>query len=373
MQQTLSNSFKCHTTRRRTRIGSHNLDWSSVECADLVDLLVGSAMQYSHWQRLLTLRQISRAFRSMVNAKLDKLLAEFRALADASRLEHSQLTETHPMPQQWWRIPEWVEAIDAIRIREPTDYSAYAAYRTLLGNCFRPAIADRLAKYNHTTGFWLHRDELLAWRLEACVKCHGEHRALDRVDASDITGRMWMAPCHSGGTGCCPVAEVANWKKARNYAERVASTILKTRPHTRELSELLQSRQYGQYFWAMPILGVPTELTLLGASGMDRCDVERLVATEEAKEAQAATDRKEKRTAKRDDEVAKLEAVTEAYLSTYVPSIQTLERLHDLEDRYKLEHAIPRRPLPSHRKLPLYLVRFTDRMRVFHQNILLLS
>ena len=372
MQQTLSISFKCHIIRRRTRIGSHNVDWSSVECDDLADLLVESAMD-SHWQRLLTLRQISRAFRSMVNAKLDRLLAELRAGADASRLELTQLEETYPRPQQWWRIPEWIEATEAIRIREQTHYNAYAAYKTLLGNWFRPAIADRLAKFNHTTGFWLHRDELLAWRLEACVKCHGKHHALDRVDASYVTGRMWMAPCHSSGTGCCPVVDVANGKKARNYAERFAEAILKTRPHTLELSELLQSRQYGLHFWAMPIAGVPTELTLLGASGMTRRDVERLVATEEAKEAQAATDRKEKRTAKRDDEVAKLEAVTEAYLSTYVPSIQTLERLHDLEDRYKLEHAIPRRPLPSHRKLPLYLVRFTDRMRVFHQNILLLS
>ena len=373
MQQTLSISFKCHTIRRRTRIGSHNLDWSSVECADLVDLLVGSAMQYSHWQRLLTLRQISRAFRSMVNAKLDKLLAELRAGADASRLELTQLAETHPMPQQWWRISEWVEAIEATRTREPTSYNAYAAYRTLLGKWFRPAIANRLAEFNHTTGFWLHRDELLAWRLEACVKCHGQHRALDRVDALGVTGRMWMAPCHSGGTGCCPVVEVPLWRKARNYAERAAGAIFKMRPHTRELSELLQSRQFGLHFWAMPIPGIPAELTLLGASGMDRRDVERLVATEEAKEVQAATDRKEKRTAKRDDEVAKLEAAAEAYLSTYVPSVQTLERLHDLEAFYGLEHAIPCRPLPAHRKLPLHRVRLTDRMRVFHENVALLS
>ena len=372
MQQTLSISFKCHTIRRRTRIGSHNVDWSSVECDDLVDLLVESAMD-SHWQGLLTLRQISRAFRSMVNAKLDKLLTELRAGADASRLELTQLTETHPMPQQWWHISEWVEAIEAVRIREPTDYHAYTAYRTLLGIWFRPAIADRLAKYNHTTGLWIHRDELLAWRLEACVKCHGQHRALDRVYASDVTGRMWMAPCHSGGTGCCPVVDVASGKKARNCAERFAEAILKTRPHTLGLSELLQSRQYGLHFWAMPITGLPTELTLLGASGMDRRVVERLVATDEAKEAQAATDRKEKRTAKRDDEVAKLEAVAEAYLSTYVPSIQTLERLRDLEAFYGLEHAIPCRPLPAHRKLPLHRVRVADRMRVFHQNVALLS
>ena len=101
MQQTLSTSFKCHTIRRRTRIGSHYFDWSSVECEDLVDLLVESTMKDSHWYRLLTLRQISRAFRSMVNAKLDKLLAEFRALADASRLELTQLEETYPRPQQW--------------------------------------------------------------------------------------------------------------------------------------------------------------------------------------------------------------------------------------------------------------------------------
>ena len=43
--------------------------------------------------------------------------------------------------------------------------------------------------------------------------------------------------------------------------------------------------------------------------------------------------------------VAKLEGVAEAVLSN-VPSIPTLERLHDLEDLYGFEHAIPRPRAP---------------------------
>ena len=142
MQQTLATSFKCHTIRRRTRIGSHNLEWLSVDGEDLVDLLVESVMKNSDLYMLFTFRKISRAFRSMVNAKLDKLLAEFRALADASRLEVTQLADTHPMPDGWWDIRDWIKGTDAIRLSKPTHFKAYAAYKNLLDNWFSPAIAD---------------------------------------------------------------------------------------------------------------------------------------------------------------------------------------------------------------------------------------
>jgi len=388
MQQTLATSFKCHTIRRRTRIGSHNLEWLSVDGEDLVDLLVESVMKNSDWYMLFTFRKISRAFRSMVNAKLDKLLAEFRALADASRLEVTQLADTHPMPDGWWDIRDWIKGTDAIRLSKPTHFKAYAAYKNLLDNWFSPAIADRLAKFNHTTGFWLHRDELLAWHLEVCVKCHGAHHTLGIVNTSEITGRTWMTPCHSSGTRCCPVVHLSNVNRCRTYASRVAGAILRTRPYTRELSELLQSLKgddyvpgqsipnyaFGNYVWAMPITGIPAELTLLGASGMDMCEVDRLVVTETAKKAQAAKDREEKRTSRRDDEVARLEAMAEAHLSAHAPSIKTLKRFNALEDRHKwLSASIPRRPLPSHRILPLHHVWYKQRRRVFlfHLDILL--
>ena len=86
---------------------------------------------------------------------------------------------------------------------------ASAAYKECLVTYLKDGVVTRLLKYNHITGFWLHRDELLAWRFEACVKCRGKHGALHRVDAFDNTGRMWMAPCHSGCQLCCPIADWA--------------------------------------------------------------------------------------------------------------------------------------------------------------------
>ena len=73
-------------------------------------------------------------------------------------------------------------------------------------------------------------------------------------------------------------------------------------------------------------------------------------------------------------EVAKLEAAAEAYLSANVPSIPTLSRLQDLEAFYGMGHAIPTRPLPSHRKLPFSQVCiFEIRMRLFRKHVELLS
>jgi len=90
------------------------------------------------------------------------------------------------------------------------------------------------------------------------------------------------------------------------------------------------------------------------------------VAAREATAAAAA--RRATRLARREALVAKLEAMAEAYLSN-VPSIPTLERLHDLEDLYGFEHAIPRRPLPPYRELPLNRVAFRPRLALLRENI----
>ena len=74
-------------------------------------------------------------------------------------------------------------------------------------------------------------------------------------------------------------------------------------------------------------------------------------------------------TATRDAAVSKLEAAAEAYLSASVPSIPTLERLHDLEAFYGYPHAIPRRPLPPYCELPLSSVRFEDCMAALYENV----
>jgi len=83
--------------------------------------------------------------------------------------------------------------------------------------------------------------------------------------------------------------------------------------------------------------------------------------------------RKSERTAKRDAEVAKLEAAAETHLCAKVPSIATLEHLQYLESFYGMEHAVPTCPLPSHRKLPLHRVRFADRMAMLQRNADLLA
>ena len=102
---------------------------------------------------------------------------------------------------------------------------------------------------------------------------------------------------------------------------------------------------------------------------MSSAEVDSLVAAKEAANATAAAEREAARTATRDAEVAKLEAAAEAYLSANVPSIPTLSRLQDLEAFYGIEHAIPTRPLPSHRELPLRRVRFETRLAMFHDNV----
>ena len=74
-------------------------------------------------------------------------------------------------------------------------------------------------------------------------------------------------------------------------------------------------------------------------------------------------------TATRDAAVSRLEADAEAHLSASVPSIPTLERLHDLEAFNGYPHAIPRRPLPPCHELPLSSVRFEDCMAALYENV----
>ena len=100
--------------------------------------------------------------------------------------------------------------------------------------------------------------------------------------------------------------------------------------------------------------------------GRARAEAARVAAREAA---DAATARRATRLARRDAAVSKLEAAAEAYLSANVPSIPTLSRLQDLEAFYNVSHAIPPRPLPPYRELPLSSVRFKDCMELFHQNV----
>ena len=372
-QQTLSASFDRHPTRRRIRTGSHNVNWDAIEFDDLVECLVDAAMHNGdkYWTALLKLRGLSQSFRRHVNAKLDQLVATLRTQAQAARAEHAALTAaTIPKPEWVSSRLAWIDRVHDTRAADPIAFSAYADYSMTAALYFSPDVVERLLKYNHTTGFWLHRDELFAWRFRRCIKCRGCF-GFGTSHASDAVG-VWVAPCHSAhGSSCCPVAFVPRQHKARNMTERRADVILSTRPRTQALSQLLRTSICG-FFWVEPITGIPLEYTLLGASGMDKAGVDSIAAAEEAEEAAtkaiAATERAAARAAKRD-----AEAAAETYLSANVDTIPTLERLQDLEAFFGIEHAIPPRPLPPHRKLPLHRVRFDDRMAKFFENVELLA
>ena len=377
-QQTLSASFDRHPTRRRIRTGSHNVNWDAIEFDDLVECLVDAAMHNGdkYWTALLKLRGLSKSFHRHTNAKLDQLVATLRTKAQAARAEHAALTAaTIPKPEYFVAITYWIKRVHDTRVADPVVFSAYADYSRTVALYFSPDVVVRLLRYNHTTGFWLHRDELFAWHFQRCIKCRGHFGLCTLGINAAVT---WMAPCHAAhGSSCCPIAFVPRPQKARNMTERRADIILSNRPRTHALSEMLRTNMHGTLFWVEPITGIPPEYTLLGASGMDKADVDSIAAAEEAQEAAAkaaaATERAAARTAKRDAEVAKLEAAAEAYLSTNVESIPTLSRLQDLERFYGIEHAIPPRPLPPHRKLPLHRVRFDDRMAKFFENVELLA
>ena len=352
-QQTLATVLGCKATRRLSRIGSHNANWYAIESGDLIELLVDGALANggthdAYWKTLLKLRGLSRAFRRVVNAKLDTLLADFRAKADAARAE--------------WGSLEWIKQMHLARASDPT--SAFWKYSVCMHTYgYSLSIIDLLLKHNCTTGFWLHRDELLAWRFEACVKCHRKRNAIATLRSNLVElPRLHMALCCSK---CCRIGVVGG--SGKGTIDMRANAIVNTWPHTKALSELLGTQKYARYprFWVEPIPGIQPEHTLLGASGMAQADVDRL-ASKEAERVSAAIETR--RTARRNAAVAKLEAMAEAYLSN-VPSIPTLERLQDLEAFYNVSHAIPPRPLPPYRELPLSSVRFKDCMELFHQNV----
>ena len=353
-QQTLATVLGCKATRRLSRIGSHNANWYAIESGDLIELLVDGALANggthdAYWKTLLKLRGLSRAFRRVVNTKLDTLLADFRAKADAARAE--------------WGSLEWIEQMHLARESDPTSaYWKYSVCMHMYG--YSQSISDRLLKHNCTTGFWLHRDELLAWRFEACVKCHRKRNAIATLRSNLVElPRLRMVLCCSK---CCRVGVVGG--SGKGTIDTRANAIVNTRPHAKALSELLGTQKYARYprFWVEPIPGIQPEHTLLGASGMAQADVDRL-ASKEAERVSAAIEAR--RTARRDAAVAKLEAMAEAYLSCNAPSIPTLSRLQDLEAFYNVSHAIPPRPLPPYRELPLSSVRFKDCMDLFHQNV----
>ena len=353
-QQTLATVLGCKATRRLSRIGSHNANWYAIESGDLIELLVDGALANggthdAYWKTLLKLRGLSRAFRRVVNTKLDTLLADFRAKADAARAE--------------WGSLEWIEQMHLARESDPTSaFWKYSVCMHMYG--YSLSIIDLLLKHNCTTGFWLHRDELLAWRFEACVKCHRKRNAIATLRSNLVElPRLRMVLCCSK---CCRVGVVGG--SGKGTIDTRANAIVNTRPHAKALSELLGTQKYARYprFWVEPIPGIQPEHTLLGASGMAQADVDRL-ASKEAERVSTAIDAR--RTARRDAAVAKLEAMAEAYLSCNAPPIPTLERLQDLEAFYTVSHAIPPRPLPPYRELPLSSVRFKDCMELFHQNV----
>ena len=384
-QQTLTSSFDCRPSRRLVRVGSHNANWDTFESDDFIELLVDGAMHNNnkYWTALLALRGLTKRFRQTVNAKLDQLVSLLRLQAEATRVEFVSMSmSSNPEPRMVRDIKTWANELHVRRKDDPVTYSAYANYRKNLDDWFDSGTTERLLKYNHTTGFWLHRDEVLAWRFERCITCRREFRQWWSAPAT----RMWMAPCHTHANDkstCCPsIAEVYRPPtfKPQNQHERRADAILAIRPHTKALADLLDAEMSlcRGHFWVEPITGIPPETTLLGASGMDKAELDRLVAAEEAKEAiakaVAAAEREAAGTARRDAEIAKLEAAAEAYLSANVPSIPTLSRLQDLEAFYDMGHAIPTRPLPSHRKLSFSQVcLFEIRMRLFRKHVELLS
>ena len=98
-QQTLTSSFDRRPSRRLIRVGSHNANWDTIESDDLIELLTDAAMTHSYWQSLLTLRQLSRTFRRIVNAKLDTLLAALRSKADEARAGDASELESIRSPQ----------------------------------------------------------------------------------------------------------------------------------------------------------------------------------------------------------------------------------------------------------------------------------
>jgi len=355
-QSTLATSLGCRATRRLSRIGSHNCNWDSIESDDLLELLVDAAMSHRQWRVLLKLRGLSRGFRRVVNAKLDALLADLRSKADAARVETQSALDTRTPLGELEALP------------------ACSAYAKLLDALFRSSLVEQLIKQRRVAGFWLVRDELLAWKLGACICCRKQRSLQDTFHPMQVL----TGPVHLRGprrSACAPVARFmckpldANVKRAKVIMDRMPPyTGGKNREQT--LYETLIDLSWpAKAYWVDPVPFLPRELTLVGASGMTAEEIDQAVAAKEAEDAIAAAAREARRTARRDAAVAKLEAAAEAYLSANMPSIPTLSRLQDLEAFYNVSHAIPPRPLPPYRELPLSSVRFDYCMDLFHQNV----
>ena len=99
-QQTLAKSLDCRTTRRITRIGSHNCNWDVVS-EDIMELLVDTTIMDGdkYWTTLRKMRSVSKAFYDVVNTKLDALLAELKSKADAARRELELLVAESGYPK----------------------------------------------------------------------------------------------------------------------------------------------------------------------------------------------------------------------------------------------------------------------------------
>jgi hypothetical protein len=368
-QQTLPASLGCRATRRITHIGSHNSNWDVFVSEDVMELLVDSAIidRDRYWTTLRKMRNISKAFCDVANAKLDAILMELKYRADKARREVELMTD-HPRPIWIFQMKEWIKRVHETRIRDTVKYTAYDSYKEMLLLHFSKGTTQSLLMCNHCSGFWIHRDELFARRMDACINCRQAIHHLLQYDGTERTSMdqcSWTTQCHSS-RACRPVVDLENTQK--NKTRRQADAILSVRPIAKALDGLLKTHKFYHEYWVFPIKGIPIECTLLGASGMDMKDVDRIVAVEEAKDIAAAEERLVKRTARRDEALVKLENVAQAYLSANVPTIPTLARLQDLEELHGLEPSIPRRPFPSHRKLPLWRVRL-DCMTILHENV----
>eukprot|EP00966_Prymnesium_polylepis_P293000 6767577-Prymnesium_polylepis.1 len=222
----------------------------------LVDCAIMDVDKY--WTALRNMRSVSKAFHRVVNAKLDALLAELKSKADAARREFELVANSgYPNLEQAQQMlygdawHGWLRQLYIVRREDPVNYRAFASYKELLGLYFKNAnTVFNLLKFTHILGFWIHRDELFAWRIEACIQCHGKH---DYIEC--ITGAMWMAPCHTHSKTCCPVADVSRLRKSKT--DKQAYAILSARPRTEALTALLQTRLSSRRYWVLPIPGIP--------------------------------------------------------------------------------------------------------------------
>ena len=247
-QQALEVSLGCRATRRLSRIGSHNCNWDSIESDDLLELLVDAAMSHRQWRVLLKLRGLSRGFRRVVNAKLDALLADLRSKADAARVETQSALDTRTPLGELEALP------------------ACSAYAKLLDALFRSSLVEQLIKQRRVAGFWLVRDELLAWKLGACICCRKQRSLQDTFHPMQVL----TGPVHLRGprrSACAPVARFmckpldANVKRAKVIMDRMPPyTGGKNREQTL-YETLLHLSWPARAYWVDPVPFFPRELS----------------------------------------------------------------------------------------------------------------